>query len=378
MSQYRKKTTVPNGIIYIFIGTTAELIKLIPVILELKNRNISYKIITSGQNTINLKEFSHILQDENVYKAIQNKNPQSSILYFILWIIRAQLESLLLFFKERNSTKGKSRYILVHGDTVSAFIGALSGKICGYKVLHIESGLRSFNVLQPFPEELTRILISFLTSVNFCPNDWAVNNLRNRRSVKINTTQNTLIESLAIALKIKEQNQIHKKLSKVKYCVLVLHRQEHMFKKELIKRLLETSLQNIDKDIKCVIVMHHITERFMQDNEIKSLVEKHQDKIIKVPRSSYFQFMSLLQDAEFIITDGGSNQEESYYLGKPCLILRDVTERIEGLGKNAILSHYDGTVIQDFLHHYKSYVYPKVKDTKSPSQIIVDYIYQLL
>lgn len=93
-----------------------------------------------------------------------------------------------------------------------------------------------------------------------------------------------------------------------------------------------------------------------------------------IPRLDYLNFIQLIKRTEFIATDGGSNQEEAYYLGKPCLILRDRTERIEGLGKNSVLCKGQENIIQYFLKNYKNFKREKIKSSIRPSKIIVNYL----
>ena len=91
-----------------------------------------------------------------------------------------------------------------------------------------------------------------------------------------------------------------------------------------------------------------------------------------LPRQNFFKFHNLLTKAEFIITDGGSNQEECYYLGTPCLLLRSETERLEGIGENVVISNFNPTIIEDFVLNYNSYRRQPIPATFSPSRFIVD------
>jgi len=84
--------------------------------------------------------------------------------------------------------------------------------------------------------------------------------------------------------------------------------------------------------------------------------------------------MALLKDAEFIVTDGGSNQEELYYMGKPCLLIRNYTERMEGLNRNVVLSKNNKRSIRKFIENYETYIQPSVHVTVPPSTIIVDHL----
>lgn len=365
-----------NKEIIIFVGTTAELIKLAPVTKELKYRKIDFKIVSSNQNVLYFNEIP-LIGEQNVYfKSVLKpfKPPlNNQYLGFIFWAIK-NLGNFILYFN--NQFKGKERkriFLIVHGDTVSSLIGAIAAKINRTRLVHIESGLRSYNFFEPFPEEICRFIISRLADIHFCPNSWAVSNLKNISGVKINTENNTLIETTNNALRIKNDSKIQKNINR-KFFILVLHRQEHMlFKKDLTKRFLKIFTEYVNKDLACVLVLHKLTEDFMKNEKIFEEIKKNKNFIL-VPRLPYIEFIHLIKKAEFIATDGGSNQEEAYYMGKPCIILRNVTERIEGLGENAILSKDDEIIIREFIENYKKYKRDPIKISNYPSKIIVNYL----
>ena len=93
---------------------------------------------------------------------------------------------------------------------------------------------------------------------------------------------------------------------------------------------------------------------------------------------SFSKFINLINASEFVITDGGSNQEECFYLGKPCLLLRKTTERIEGIGKNVVVSNYDEKIVREFLKNYKKYKLKLITNKNSPSKIIVDALEKIM
>lgn len=362
--------------LYFFIGTTAELIKLAPVIRELKRRKLDFKIITSNQNNVNFDELKSIIGKQSAYYHFKFKPLRffSNIyLAFLIWMIKAFINYLLFFGHEFKKLNRTNTFFIVHGDTVSSLLGALMAKRYGIKLVHIESGLRSYNFFEPFPEETFRFIVSKLADIHFCPNLWAVNNLKKRTGIKINTQNNTLIETVSITLKNTKRKEF-KSIQKRKYFILVLHRQEHMlFKKNLTNNILKIFTEYINKDLACVLVLHKITEKFLRKEKLIDELKQNKN-IILVPRLPYPEFIHLLEKSEFIATDGGSNQEEAYYLGKPCLVLRNVTERIEGLGENAILGKDKETVIRDFIINYKKYKRTKVNIKIPPSRIIIDYL----
>lgn len=361
--------------IYFFIGTTAELIKLAPVIKQLKINNINFKIISSSQNRLEFSELKFLFGKQTTYYKLKLKPFKLPNFYFrfAIWMIKAVVNFFLYFRSEFKGIDKKNSFFIVHGDTISSLIGALVAKIHGIRLVHIESGLRSFNFFEPFPEEICRFIVSKLADIHFCPNSWAVNNLRKTGGVKINTQNNTLIETVYITLKNTKKTEF-KPIQKRKYFILVLHRQEHiLFKKNLTKNILNIFAEYTNKDLACILVLHKLTEKFLRKEKLIDKLRKNKN-IILIPRLPYTEFIHLMEDAEFIATDGGSNQEESFYLGKPCLILRNVTERIEGLGENTLLSHGAKNIIRDFVKNYKKYERRPASFAIPPSKIIVDYL----
>lgn len=361
--------------IYFFIGTTAEFIKLLPVIKELKTRKIQYKIIASKQNSINLREFNSVLGKQRIHGKLGTKLvnlPLPSPVIFALWTLVSLFYSYIFFKKEFKNIDRKNIAFIVHGDTVTSLLGSITARIFKVQLIHIESGLRSYNFSEPFPEELCRFITSKLAEINFCPNSWAVKNLINSRGVKINTKNNTLLESLFL---ISKNRKVKTKIAlPEKFFLLILHRQEHIFfKKNLIKKYLKIFTEYANQDLKCVFILHKLTEDFLKKEGLLDKLKGNKN-ILLMSRMPYGEFMQVMSKAEFIATDGGSNQEETYYLGKPCLILRNVTERIEGLGKNAILSKGNDEIIRNFIKNYKDYKRAFVRISVTPSKIIADYL----
>ncbi len=368
MSKFNKK-------IYFFVGTTTELIKLSPIIKELEKRGINFKIITSGQTKVNFGELSSIIKRKKSDIELGEKTDKSSVSKFFLWSLLALLRSLSLK-KEFNRLNSKNSYLIVHGDPVSSLIGALIAKFYGLKLVHIESGLRSFNFLEPFPEEICRVLISKMADIHFCPNEWSTNNLKGESGDKINTFQNTLIESYLKTTTKKKLFEKELRIGDKKYFVLIVHRQEHViFAKEESQKLIKYILDNSPENLTCVFVTHALTSNFLES--VKFRIGVHKDKVKFVSRLHYIEFVSLLDHAEFLITDGGSNQEEAYYMGLPCLLLRNYTERIEGLNENVVLSKNKKSIVKLFMKNYKKYRKGKIKINKRPSNIIVDYLQKI-
>ena len=344
--------------IYFFIGTTAELIKLAPIIRELEERRIKFKVITSGQTDVNFTEVGGLIKKKSPDIALPKKKNRSSVFIFMIWAIKAVFATPFMLFRELTRRDGPKTFFIVHGDTVTSLIGSLVGRIFGLTIVHIEAGLRSFNFLEPFPEEITRYLVSKIADIHFCPNKWSLNNLKTIRGKKINTFQNTFVESV-------RAQPTQKSEAGGKYFILILHRQEHViFQREKSKDLINFVIRNSPKQVKCIFIKHATTPE----------IPRLSGQVILFPRLPFGQYLALLKKAQFIVTDGGGNQEESYYLGLPCLLLRNRTERTEGLGKNVVLSKGEKGIIKDFLENYRDYKREKIKLRLSPSKIIVDYL----
>jgi len=353
--------------IYFFIGTMAELIKVAPIMKELRQRRIKFRLIATGQNNIHWSELSFYLGKIKPDWSFEYKGEKSSIIHFFLWTIRACFWSLLTF---RNIKKNGS-YVIVHGDTISALLGALVAKFYRLRLVHVEAGLRTFSLREPFPEEITRILVSYLADVSFCPNLWAVNNLGPKGGRKINTFQNTLFEIHRATIKLLPFGM--EKTFPKKYFVLVIHRQEHtLLSRKETKKLIEYVLKKAG-NLLCVLIMHRLTNDFLRSMDFNEEKLTRQG-VITVPRLSYPQFIELLAGAQYLITDGGSNQEEATYLGLPCLLLRKKTERIEGLGENVVLSRLHRKTIAKFQAEHQSYRRRVKLLAKLPAKIIVDHL----
>ena len=350
-----------------YVGTSAELIKLIPIMKGLETNGIKFETISSGQVDLKEKELDQIYKVSVTSRIFKDPKKISSVVFFISWFFKCFFYSLKFFInlKSRNYT------VIVHGDTTSSLIGAICAKLANLKVAHIESGLRSFNFLEPFPEEISRFLISKISDQHFCPNEWSVNNIKKESGEKINTFQNTSYEMLKMA---KQLNKISLQIRdiKSKYFLTVIHRQENIyFKKDFLRNLIKEIVGFTNEDLKCVLVLHKITEQFLNKEGLLENL-KNNPNVILLPRTPYIEFINTISNAEFMLTDGGSNQEEAFYLGIPTLILRNHTERIEGLDENITLMEGSIDKLHNFISNYKKYKRNPLELKIYPSEIIID------
>ena len=357
--------------IHIVLGTRAQLIKMAPVMRALQREDIPYNFIFTGQHQDTIEELRKSFKIKEPDVTLYRGQDIVSIASMIVWSIRILFKTL--FTKKEIFKNDREGIVIVHGDTISTLLGALMGKLSGLKVGHVESGLRSFKLFHPFPEELTRIATFALCDYFFCPGEWAVNNVKKYAGKKINTRMNTLFDSLQWA--VQNLNQIGVTIPQERYCVISIHRYENVNTRNNLTHIIRT-VEKIAERLRVLFVLHPITEKKlhsygfycrMQDNAHVELL----------PRYSYFQFIRLLHGSEFMVTDGGSNQEECSYLGKPCLLLRKATERQEGLDKNVCLSHMKDDIISNFINNYSQFSLPHLQEEVTPSSIIVRAIKEL-
>lgn len=354
--------------IHVIIGTKAQLIKMAPILKLLKERSIEYNYITTGQHRETIDDILSNFEIKNADYALYTGKDITSVVQMFFWATRNIFHTLRnkkeIFKNDHNGI------VLVHGDTFSTLLGAIMGKFAGLKVAHIESGLRSFNLLHPFPEELTRILTFKLSDYMFCPGDWAVENLEKYNGVKINTEYNTLLDALHTALPvIRHINDVA--TPDRAFGVVTLHRFENIRNHTAMQRIIEI-VEEVSKKHYLLFILHKPTEIKLRKFGFYTRLENNPNIELR-ERYDYFRFIKLVIEADFIVSDGGSNQEECYYLGKPVILLRKATERNEGIGRNCVLSNYDSTVVNDFVDNIDKFTFKPLQLMRSPAEIIVEH-----
>ena len=339
-----------------------------PIMLEFDKQKIPYKFIFTGQHkeTINKLELDFKIRKPDF--VLYDGPDITSIFKMIIWACKITTKAILN--KKKFFGKTKNGIVLVHGDTFSTLVGAIIGKLAGFKVGHVEAGLRSFNLRDPFPEELIRVIVFRMADYFFCPGNWALKNLKKYSGKKINLHNNTLQDSLSLALI--SVNNTKSNIPEEPYCVCSIHRFENIFNKNKLKDIVD-KIEKISKDFPVVFILHMPTKKKL--NEFNLLVNLKSNKNIELRnRCGYFDFIKLINSSRFLISDGGSNQEETYYLGLPVLLFRNATERKEGLGKNAFLSHLSEKKINYFLKNINKFRTNKINIIESPSSIAVEFL----
>ena len=183
-------------------------------------------------------------------------------------------------------------------------------------VMHVESGLRSFNLRDPFPEEINRLITFRLANYYACPGPAAVANLERYRGEKLDMGANTQVDTLRFGLGRVDDAAID--VPDEKYVVVTIHRYENVFDQDRLERI-ATELEAIAPRFRVLFIRHPVTDVQLEKTGIGARPRKN-PRIELLPRLEYLPFLRLILGAEFVISDGGGNQEELSYLGIPVLI----------------------------------------------------------
>lgn len=351
-----------------------------PIMKELENRNITYDFLYTQQHKVTIDDLLDNFKIKTPYKIVVNRNEEAkSIKLFAGWAFQMLFALVNPFSRKRLLSRGRG-LILTHGDTATAAWAAIYGQTSFCKVMHIESGLRSYNILKPFPEELMRLITFTFSNYYICPNEWAKNNLKWFPGKKFNVGANQMYDSLMYALDVINSKEYRSNLSQYnlpdKYTIVSIHRYENIFKEKAFNKILNL-LEDIAEEINLVMVLHPATEKRLKETGNYDKF-KQNPQITLVPRLDFLDFVEINSKSEFVITDGGSNQEEMSYIGKPTLLFRDTTERKEGLGESVVLSKFDTTTINDFVSNYKRYQKPVIRLESSPSKQTVNILENII
>ena len=215
----------------------------------------------------------------------------------------------------------KPRFVMVYGDTNSTLAGALAASKLHTAVIHIEAGLRSFNM--EMPEEINRIVTDQLSSILFCPTEQAVVNLKNegferKDWVKIIKNGDVMFDAamyfakfaLTPSFKVPE-----------KFILATLHRAENTDNKERLNEII-LALNNLNKEIPVIVPLHPRTQKLIIQYQIPI-------KFFICEPLGYLQMLYMLKNASMVITDSGGLQKEAYFFNNPCITVRDQTEWVE-------------------------------------------------
>ena len=306
--------------IMLVFGTRPEAIKMCPLVNELKTReNIQTVVCVTGQHRQMLDQVLDIFKVTPDYDLSIMKEKQT--LFDITTNILISIKEVI--------EKEKPDVCLVHGDTSTSFVTALACFYLMIPVGHVEAGLRTYNLLSPYPEEFNRQAVSIISQYNFAPTERAKDNLisEGKNPETIWVTGNTVIDALKTTVR---EDYRHPELDWAEGSRLIFitaHRRENlgqpmhnMFR--AIRRVLEEH-----PDLKAVYPVH--LNPAVRDAAKKELADC--DRIHLIEPVDVFDCHNIMARSYLILTDSGGIQEEAPSLGKPVLVMRDTTERPEGI-----------------------------------------------
>jgi UDP-GlcNAc3NAcA epimerase len=295
------------------VGARPQFIKSAPVSLHLKNY-FKEILVHTGQH-----------YDRNMSKVFfEELNIKRPDFYLNVGSGTHALQTANIMIKlEKVIKKNKPDLIIVYGDTNSTLAGSLVGAKLNIPIAHIEAGLRSYN--KKMPEELNRICTDHYSDILFCPSKTAVDNLKKEGLTKNVFLVGDVMKD-ALLRNIEKTSPVnfikkYKLKAKEKYYFFTLHRQENT---DSIERL--AGIFNILKlsNVKVIFPIHPRTKKTISNNKIKI-----PGNIYTIDPVNYSESLYLQKNAQIVITDSGGIQKEAYFLGVPCITLRDETEWVE-------------------------------------------------
>ena len=325
--------------VMLVFGTRPEAIKMCPLVNELKKREeLQAVVCVTGQHRQMLDMVLEAFDVTPDYDLSIMKDKQT--LFDVTTNILNRIKEVL--------EKEKPDVVLVHGDTSTTFVTALACFYLQISVGHVEAGLRTYNIYSPYPEEFNRQAVSIISKFNFAPTELSKQNLlkEGKDPGSIYVTGNTAIDALKTTVR---ENYTHSELEWANGSRLIMitaHRREnlgepmcHMFK--AIRRVMDEH-----PDVKAIYPIHmnpvvrEIANEYLGDD----------DRIHIIEPLDVLDFHNFLSRSYLILTDSGGIQEEAPSLGKPVLVMRDTTERPEGIaaGTLKLVGTEEETIYKEF------------------------------
>ncbi len=217
--------------------------------------------------------------------------------------------------------------VLVYGDTNSTLAGALAASKLHVDVAHIEAGLRSFN--REMPEEVNRVLTDHTSDLLFAPTETAVENLEDEGIIEgVHLVGDVMLDSLTLFKeKAKDKSEKMKEhwLKEDNFVLATIHRAENTDDKDRLKEIMEGFLKSEEK---ILLLVHPRLEKYLKKYDLFSRLDESNEMILNDP-VGYLEMLKLEKSAKKIVTDSGGVQKEAYFMGTPCITLREETEWVE-------------------------------------------------
>ncbi len=341
----------------VIFGTRPEAIKMCPLVKELKSRkNVNTVVCVTGQHRQMLDsvlETFNVVPDYDL-SIMQQKQTLFDITTLILNRIKEVLE------KERPDI------VLVHGDTTTTFTTALACFYLQIPVGHVEAGLRTYNMKSPYPEEFNRQAVGLVASLHFAPTELARQNLLKEGKSEniVYVTGNTAIDALRTTVHTEYTHPELEWASDSRLILMTAHRRENlgqpmrqMFR--AIRRIVEEN-----EDIKVIYPIHMNPVV----REIANEVFQGHERIRLIEPLDVLDFHNFMADSYLILTDSGGIQEEAPSLGKPVLVMRDTTERPEGVeaGTLRLVGTEEEVIYQEINRLFDENKYKKMSKAANP------------
>lgn len=314
------------------IGTRAQLVKLAPVLGLASQSGLQHVVWFTGQHDESIDDLIRDFDIPSEFIRLRQRSERSSVLRLITWLPG----TLLACFRFIRSIRDRTQHaplVVVHGDTLSTYLGAVAGRLARSRIVHLESGLSSGHLTDPFPEELLRRLTFRLVSFALCPNDDAYDRMQTFRHCEVvHTGENTLLDCVRGAVGSGAGTGPDDGNG---YFVMSIHRFQNIYKRTTLRRIVE-EVVGLSAIGLVHFILHPPTE--LRLKKYGFLERLHAAPGVSLrPRMPYTQFLALIGSARGVLTDGGSNQEELSYLGVPTVLFRDRSERPDGLSENVVL-----------------------------------------
>lgn len=344
--------------VMLVFGTRPEAIKMCPLVNELKTReSIETIVCVTGQHRQMLDQVLEVFDVVPDYDLSIMKEKQTlfDITANILNNIRKVLEEV------------RPDVVLVHGDTSTTFVTALACFYLQIPVGHVEAGLRTYNIYSPYPEEFNRQAVGIISNYNFAPTEKAKENLikEGKKKESIYVTGNTAIDALKTTVK-KEYNHPELEWARGSRLILITaHRRENLGEpmKAMFKAILRVLKEHPDVKAIYPIHMNPVVR------EIADSILGKEERIHIIEPLEVIDFHNFLNQSYMILTDSGGIQEEAPSLGKPVLVMRDTTERPEGIEAGTL--ELVGTEEENIYRNFKKLLedeeeYKKMSNASNP------------
>ena len=311
--------------VMVVFGTRPEAIKMCPLVKELKTRkNLETVVCVTGQHRQMLDqvlEAFHVSPDYDL-SIMKDKQTLFDVTVNILEGIKSILEEV------------KPNVVLVHGDTSTTFVTALACFYLQIPVGHVEAGLRTYNIYSPYPEEFNRQAVGIISRYNFAPTEMAKENLirEGKKAETIYVTGNTAIDALKTTIKEKYTHPELEWADGSRLILITAHRRENLGKP--MENMFHAIRRVMDEhpDVKAIYPIHMNPVVRKTANAILG----NDERIHIIEPLEVLDFHNFLAKSHLILTDSGGIQEEAPSLGKPVLVMRDTTERPEGIAAGTL------------------------------------------